>query len=234
MSLKLYLKLSFYWMATLMSVLQLRDGMQGAVLGFALSVLVFFILIGVGMMLSPPRRRRFRSPYSPFGYDRHQGPDLTDPAQQLPAVMAASFKKQKVLNREEYRVFRIVEAEVATSGKGYRVFAQTNLGEILKSPAENAYRSINSKRVDILVIDRGGWPILAIEYQGDRHYQGNAAARDEVKKEALRKAGVHYLEFVQTDREDQIRFRVRERLGWETTTPADGNSSAHANAVPAQ
>ena len=34
----------------------------------------------------------------------------------------------------------------------------------------------------------------AIEYQGHRHYQGTAAARDAVKKEALRKAGVRYIE----------------------------------------
>ena len=34
----------------------------------------------------------------------------------------------------------------------------------------------------------------AIEYQGHGHYQGTAAARDAVKKEALRKAGVRYIE----------------------------------------
>jgi Protein of unknown function (DUF2726) len=34
----------------------------------------------------------------------------------------------------------------------------------------------------------------AIEYHGRGHYQGTAAARDTVKKEALRQAGVRYIE----------------------------------------
>ena len=36
----------------------------------------------------------------------------------------------------------------------------------------------------------------AIEYQGSGHHQSSAAARDAVKKEALRKAGIGYHEVV--------------------------------------
>ena len=36
----------------------------------------------------------------------------------------------------------------------------------------------------------------ALEYQGTRHHQGTGAARDAVKKEALRKAGIGYHEVV--------------------------------------
>jgi hypothetical protein len=36
----------------------------------------------------------------------------------------------------------------------------------------------------------------ALEYQGNGHHQGSAAARDAVKKEALRKAGIGYHEVV--------------------------------------
>ncbi len=84
-------------------------------------------------------------------------------------------------------------------GKGYRVFAQTSLGEILKSSDHDAFHSINSKRADILVIDAGGWPVLAVEYQDDGHYQSAPAARDAVKKDVLRKAGVRHLEVHPTD-----------------------------------
>jgi len=133
--------------------------------------------------------------------------------------MAGSFQKQRVLSSSEYRVFKIVEDDVAASRGGYRVLAQTSLGEVLQSPDPNAFRSINSKRVDILVIDRGGWPILAVEYQGSGHYQGTAAARDAVKKEALRKAGVRYLEVCADDSDDQIRSHLREQLGWNTAAP---------------
>lgn len=145
--------------------------------------------------------------------------DMTDVAQQLTAVMAAPFQKQRLLNFSEYKVFTIVEALVIEAKRGYRVFAQTSLGEILTSPDKDAFRSINSKRIDILIVDQAGWPVLAIEYQGEGHYQGMAAARDAVKKEALRKAGIRYLEITHDDDAEQIRARVRQQLGWRTAAP---------------
>ena len=178
-----------------------------------LSLVTLFTVVVTSGILRPQRRRRFRSAY-PFGrFYRNYGFDLADPAQQINAVMAASFRKQRVLSYVEYRVFKIIEDEVARLAKGYRVFAQTCLGEILKSSDQRAFHSINSKRADILVVDRGGWPVLAVEYQGAGHYQNTAAARDAVKKEALRKAGVQHLEVHPTDSDDEIRSRVRAQLG---------------------
>jgi len=142
-------------------------------------------------------------------------PDLSDPGHQLNLVMAASFERRTLLSSREYKVFKIIEADIAAAHRGYRVFAQTSLGEILASPSKDAFLSINSKRVDILIIDPRGWPELAVEYQGSGHYQGTAAARDAVKKEALRKAGVRYLEVSESDSPTEIRSRVRQQLGWE-------------------
>ena len=183
------------------------------VIVFALTMLVFFVVARGFGFFSPQRRRRFWTPYRVSRSDQHQGPDLSDVGQQLLAVMAAPFQKQRVLSSPEYRVFKIIEDDLATTHRGYRVFGQTSLGEVLQSPCPNAFRSINSKRADILVVDRGGWPILAVEYQGSGHYQGTAAARDAIKKEALRKAGVRYIEVCASDSDDQIRSRVREQLG---------------------
>jgi hypothetical protein len=139
--------------------------------------------------------------------------DLTDVGVQLNAIMKATFKKRRVMNRSEYEVFKIVENEVALAKKGHRAFAQTSLGQVLESPSSDAFRSINAKRVDILVVDGGGWPAFAVEYQGKGHYQGTAAARDAIKKEALRRAGVGYLEVTPSDDEEQLRMRIREHLG---------------------
>ena len=212
--------------------LHFADGVRTAafvVLG--LSVIVFFVVVGVSGILRQPHRRRFRNVY-PF--DRpywNQGFGLADPARQLNAVMAASFSKQRVLSRSEYHVFKIIENEVATFGKGHRVFAQTSLGEILRSSDRDAFHSINSKRADVLVIDGGGWPVLAVEYQGDGHYQNMAAARDAVKKEALRKAGVRHLEVYPADSDEDIRSRVRGHLGWKAAPPMTATASPHAGAV---
>jgi hypothetical protein len=158
-------------------------------------------------------------PPTPFRPAKGLAPDLTDPGQQLRAVMAASFERRKLLSASEYKVFKLLEDDVAAARRGYRVFAQTSLGEILTSPDHDGFHSINSKRVDILIVDQGGWPAVAVEYQGSGHYQGTAAARDAVKKEALRKAGIRYVEVSASDSAAQIRSRVREQLGWETVTP---------------
>ncbi len=79
---------------------------------------------------------------------------------------------------------------------GWQVMAQVSLGEILRSKDANAYGCINSKRVDLLLMDEDCQPRHAFEYQGTAHHQASAAARDAVKKEALRRAGIGYHEVV--------------------------------------
>jgi hypothetical protein len=78
----------------------------------------------------------------------------------------------------------------------WQVMAQVSLGEILRSKDTEAFRCINSKRVDMLLVDADCMPRYAIEYQGEGHHQSAAAARDAVKKEALRRAGIGYYEVV--------------------------------------
>jgi hypothetical protein len=77
-----------------------------------------------------------------------------------------------------------------------QVMAQVSVGEILRSQDADAYGRINAKRVDLLLVDGDCRPRHDIEYQGGAHHQGAAAARDAVKKEALRRAGIGYHEVV--------------------------------------
>jgi hypothetical protein len=132
-----------------------------------------------------------------------------DPAEQLRTVMGADFEKRRLLSRSEARVLYAAEKAAKDANLGWRVMAQVSLGEVLSSPDDRAYKAINSKRVDILIISSSGLPMAAIEYQGDGHYQGSAAARDAVKKEALRKAGVRYIEVMDEHSNEDI---VREIL----------------------
>ena len=108
--------------------------------------------------------------------------------------MGARFEKRSLLSRSEALVLYAAERAINIADLQWRVMAQVSLGEVLSSPDARAYSAINSKRVDLLIVSRNGDPIAAIEYQGPGHYQGTAAARDAVKKEALRKAGVRYIE----------------------------------------
>jgi len=134
---------------------------------------------------------------------------LGDAASQLRHVMGASFYKKKVMSKGEYRVFKVVETEIQALKNGCRVLSQTSLGEIIGSDSEMAFASINSKRVDILIIGPYGDPVAAVEYQGGGHYQGTAAARDAIKKEALRRAGVQFLEIAESHSPEDVSMMVR-------------------------
>ena len=103
------------------------------------------------------------------------------------------------------------ERAVNTADLNWRVMAQVSLGEVLACSDARAYSAINSKRVDLLIVSSSGDPIAAIEYQGHGHYQGTAAARDAIKKEALRKAGVRYIE-VTPDSGTEEMVRVISRI----------------------
>lgn len=123
-------------------------------------------------------------------------PKPVDAADQLRIVMGASFSIQPLLNRSETRLFRELDRIVIACNPDWQVMAQVSLGEILRSCDAKAYMCINSKRVDLLLVDGNCRPRHVVEYQGGGHHQGTAAARDAVKKEALRRAGVGYWEVV--------------------------------------
>lgn len=121
-------------------------------------------------------------------------PRPPDAADQLRIVMGADFTVQPLLNKSEVRVLKELEHFVENCNPSWQVMAQVSLGEVLRSKDATAFACINSKRVDLLLIDDDCLPRHAIEYQGWGHHQGTAAARDAVKKEALRRAGIGYHE----------------------------------------
>jgi hypothetical protein len=126
--------------------------------------------------------------------------DVADPKRQLEFVSRVAFETQPLLNKSEFQVLGVLDG-VVRDFPSYRVMAQTSLGEFIKpkpglSSNDNdlAYRSINSKRADFVIFDRFGYAAVVVEYQGSGHYQGTAALRDAVKKEAFRTAGIALIE----------------------------------------
>lgn len=124
-----------------------------------------------------------------------KGTSATD---QLACVMDAAFTSRPLLNRPEATLFKALDAAVIARNPGWQVMAQVSLGEFLASPDKDAYWAVNAKRVDFALMDPEARVTHAIEYQGSGHHLagGAAAARDAVKKEALRKAGIGYHEVV--------------------------------------
>jgi hypothetical protein len=145
---------------------------------------------------------------------------VPDAADQLRTVMGAQFKPKRLLNRGEEKVLAALEPIVASLEPGWRVWTQVSLGEVLDADSVEAFNTINAKRVDFLLVDAQQRPRVAIEYQGQGHHQGPAAARDAVKREALRRAGVGYGEVFAGDGPSelaQVVARVMAGAGVERT-----------------
>ena len=161
--------------------------------------------------------RRYASVQSIASADRKSDPaagvHASDPAEQLRAVMAGTFTAKNVLSRTEARVMHAAERAIAAAGLKWRVMAQVALGEVLASDDEAAFRAINAKRVDLLIVSAKSEPLAAIEYQGQGHYQGTAPARDAIKKEALRKAGIRYIEITYEHGPEDVKREI-DRMAW--------------------
>jgi hypothetical protein len=157
------------------------------------------------------------SPWVPHVVSGSQKP--RDSADQLRIVMGADFTIQPLLNKSEARVFMEVESIVTGCNPAWQVMAQVSLGEILRCKNSDAFSCINSKRVDLLLVDADCRPRLAIEYQGAGHYQSDAAARDAVKREALRRAGIGFYEVVAGRTTPSDLKRLIEKMVSRAATP---------------
>jgi hypothetical protein len=134
-------------------------------------------------------------------------------ADQLKIVSKAEFAQRPLLNRSEANVFAALDKTVITRNPGWQVMAQVSLGEFLASPDKDAYLAVNSKRVDFALMDEKCCVRHALEYQGNGHHlNGSAAARDAIKKEALRKAGIGYHEIIAGHTTPAELKRLVERL----------------------
>lgn len=151
--------------------------------------------------------------------ERKATPDraVADAAEQLRVVMEASFAARPLLNSPERRLLNHLDRALAEEAPGWRAMGQVSLGEILSSESKDAYSAINSKRVDLLIIDTDCQPLAAVEFQGTGHHlSSNTAARDAVKKEALRRAGIAYGEVATGDTPATVRELVRKLVRQKT------------------
>ncbi|BCK77121.1 hypothetical protein AA0242T_2869 [Acetobacter aceti NRIC 0242] len=79
---------------------------------------------------------------------------------------------------------------------------------------KQAFSSYSGKRVDFLLIDRFGNPVLAVEYNGSGHdLSGDADARMAVKRLALQKADIPLLEIPERMSKPDIFTALSEKVG---------------------
>ena len=134
-----------------------------------------------------------------------------------------------MLNKSEARVLRQIETLLQRDGDGHRVMAQTVLGEVLRPKSDDKRRwaqanaSINSKRLDFLVINRWGVPVVGVEYHGSGDYHEDSFMRDAVKREA----GIPLIELHQDFAPEDLQRLLIAQIGGgaerqedQTQTPA--------------
>lgn len=145
--------------------------------------------------------------------ERSRQNSIQDANNQIDAVnnVSVNFSIRPVMNRGEARVFYAAKTALKKRRReGWHVFPQVSLGEIIgtgpdsDSRADRAHQSINSKRCDILIADGKGRPVIVLEYQGSGHYQGTADLRDTVKRIAITRAGIKFIEIEGRTNEEQI------------------------------
>lgn len=213
-------------------------------------------LIGLGVLvllaaLVPGRRSRSREEWNrrtqPGNKEKLGFLDPSNHGDQLKAVEAAILKPKKPVNRSASVVLRQLEEIVKNRATHrYRVFAEISLGAFVASDGPEgqervgklAWKSINAKRVDFLIIDTYGHPAVAVEYHGPGHHHegGQAAARDAVKRRALEKAGIELVEIQTGYDSQQSKLMVEcaleryENRGENTHTSNSRDGRTHASA----
>jgi Protein of unknown function (DUF2726) len=153
--------------------------------------------------------------------------------QQLEAVTraAVTFYARKIMGRGEFEVFRaamsVTRQSYPSGAYPFYIFPQVSLGQIIGTDApsqwqaDQAHRAINSKRCDFLIADRYGQPIAVLEYQGSGHNLGGTAERrDRVKRIALNKAGVRFVEIRDGTGQDEMQQIIRDLLVQAEKKPA--------------
>jgi hypothetical protein len=171
--------------------------------------LIFAIILCTAVATG--RRLRGRTRRIPHGFS---SPDYVLRQSQLDAVQHNRFYAMPIMNRGEYKLFQTILREVEKINFHYWVFPQVALGEVIRSPDEQAYAAINSKRCDLIVTDSYGKPLLAIEYNGTGHWlSGDASIRDQIKQIALEKAGVAYKAIDPNTTDHEIHRIIETALG---------------------
>ena len=144
---------------------------------------------------------------------RYREINPSDYGNQLRFLKEVVLEKWRPINKEAYKVYHAIERLLQEKPVTYRLLAETSMGAFLRvakysgtyEQVSRARSAFNSKRIDFLIIDNYGNVALAIEYHGTGHYQGNAEARDAVKKLALEMADIEFMEiFPDSDPEEYL------------------------------
>lgn len=166
-----------------------------------------------GLQLAPP------ASFAPQALATPRVPAWFDGAAQLRLVSDARFASKRLLSDSETRVLEALETIIADMGQDWRVMAQVNLAEVVTSSDLAANSAIDDQRVDLLIVSPQQMPIAVVEYQALGQVREDDAIRDAVKREALRRAGIAYVEVRASDTPGSLRADIARLVGQQRAVP---------------
>lgn len=183
-----------------------------------------FCVIAIGRLtagIDPPGTIRPQRPYADRSPSQTVQPaseeQNTDYQHQLAVLERTSrIRPTNLLNPGETCVFyAALDAINALKPEALRwhVHAQVSMGEFIDTSFEKARFTFNSKRVDMLICNRYGLPVLVIEHQGKEHETcSKDKLRNQVKHAVLAKAGIPLLETPAGINKEAARRMIEARL----------------------
>ncbi|CCV04714.1 conserved hypothetical protein [Mesorhizobium metallidurans STM 2683] len=153
--------------------------------------------------------------------------DVSDTENQIRFVNQAELRAVRPVNKEAVRVLYALDEWIVANQPDWRMSFEVSMGAFIKTSYDledrmqkAAFSSYNSKRVDFLLIDRFGHPMLAVEYHGTGHdLSDDAPDRMEVKCLALQRAGIPLVEIPAKASKSNILRMVAERLATGALSP---------------
>lgn len=128
--------------------------------------------------------------------------DISDVENQIRFISQTKLRAVRPVNREAAKILYMLEQWMAAHRPDWRIAFEVSMGAFIKTsydPEDRlqnaAFSSYNSKRVDFLLIDKVGKPMLVAEYHGTGHdLSDDATGRMDVKRLALARAGIPLVE----------------------------------------
>lgn len=128
--------------------------------------------------------------------------DISNTVNQMRFISQVELCAVPPVNKEAVDVLYNLEEWIAMHRPDWRMAFEVSMGAFIKTPYDPgdkinqaAFSSYNSKRVDFLLIDRFGQPMLVVEYHGTGHdLSDDASDRMEVKRLVLARAQIPLVE----------------------------------------
>lgn len=128
-----------------------------------------------------------------------------DEVTRLRNVTGARFLVKRLMSDNEAIVMREVEAIIDEIGQAWRVLAQVSLSQIIGSTNVDAVAAIDGQVAALMIVGSDRTPIAVVEYQSLGMARGDDVMRDAIKREALRRAGIAFIEVRASDEPGDLR-----------------------------